>query len=174
MKTLSLPYATNKALRNPGRQHESTQYHDAASVLIVFTSDGTDEQFKIIRKLRDKFQKDNKNVSFLYLLHKNEDRPSVGLDDNMVALDKKDIGYFGDIKNEEANALMNVNYDFMICGDLNSNIYLDLLIAKIDSKCKIGRYVDDKDKFYDFMIRIDQNSDLEFYLNQVYHYTKLF
>ena len=48
------------------------------------------------------------------------------------------------------------------------------LIAKIDSKCKIGRYIDDKDKFYDFMIRIDQNSDLEFYLNQVYHYTKLF
>lgn len=174
MKTLSLPYVTNKALKNMGRQQESTQYHDAASVLIVFTADGADYQFQIMRKLREKFQNDDKGVSFLYLLHKPEDRPSVGLDDGMVALEKKDIGLFGEIKNEEASALVAKDYDFMISADLNPNIYTDLLIAKSQSKCKVGRYLETKDKFYDFMIRIDDGSNLEFYLDQVYHYTKLF
>lgn len=173
MKTLSLPYVTNKALKT-SRDHESKKYIEAATLLVVFTADGTDQQFRTMNSLRQKFQQDNKRVSFLYLLHKIEDKPSVGLDDNMVMLDKKDIGYFGEIRNEAVNALLKVDFDFMISADLESNIYTDLIIAKSNAKCKVGRYLDAKDKFYDFMIQIDETSNLAFYLDQVYHYTKLF
>ncbi len=174
MKTLSLPYATNKALKNPERHHESAQYTDAESVLVLFTSDGTDNKFQAIRQLQESFQVDKKRVSFLYLLLREEDRPGSALDDTMVALETKNIGLFGDIKDGRAGELLESEFDFLINADLKPNIYTDLLIAKSKSRCKIGRYAETRDKFYDFMIQIDEESDLEFFLNQVYHYTTQF
>lgn len=172
MKTLSLPYVTNKALKEAHNDEGSLQYAACKTILIIFTADGNDAKFHQIRRLQEKFQADKKSVSFLYVLLRDEDRPDGALDDHMISVEKKDIGMFGDIKDERVNHTLGQTYDFIINGDLIPNIYSDYLLAKSKSKCKIGRFFDDHDKFYDLMIQTNESSDHEYYINQVYHYIK--
>ncbi len=172
MKTLSLPYVTNRVLKESDKKEGSLQYAACTSILIIFTADGDNSKFSKIRKLQEKFQVDGKQVSFLYVLLKDEDRPNGALDDHMIAIDKKNIGMFGDIKDNSAMHIVKEHYDFVISADLLPNIYSDFIIAKSKSNCKIGRFFDSHDKFYDLMIQTNKENDLEFYLNQVYHYIK--
>jgi len=172
MKTLSLPYVTNKTLKESKDKEGSLQYAASKTILVIFTADGNDSKFHQVRRLQEKFQLDKKTVSFLYLLLKEENRPNGALDDHMIPIDKRNIGMFGDIKEEVVNHILTQKYDFVINADLYPNIYSDYLLAKSKSKCKIGRFFDDHDKFYDLMIQTNDGSDQEYYLNQVYHYIK--
>ena len=172
MKTLSLPYVTNRVLKESDKKEGSLQYAVSNSILIIFTANGNNTKFHEIRKLQEKFQLDRKKVSFLYILLKEEDRPDGALDDHMNSIETKNIGMFGDIKDENVNKVVASHYDFVINADLLPNIYSDFLLAKTKSNCKIGRFFDSHDKFYDLMIQTSEENDLEFYLNQVYHYIK--
>ena len=172
MKTLSLPYVTNRVLKESDKKEGSLQYTASSSILVIFTANGQSSKFHEVRKLQEKLQLDGKKVSFLYILLKEEDRPDGALDDHMIPIDKKHIGMFGDIKDENVSRVVKTHFDFVITADLIPNIYSDYLLAKCKSNCKIGRFYDSHDKFYDLMIQTTEESDLEFYLNQVYHYIK--
>ncbi len=172
MKTISLPFVTNKVLKGSDKKEGNLQYAVSNSILIIFTANGQSSKFHQVRKLQEKFQLDGKKVSFLYVLLKEEDRPDGALDDHMIAIDTKHIGMFGDIKDENVSRIVGSHYDFVITADLIPNIYSDYLLAKCKSNCKIGRFFDSHNKFYDLMIQTTEGSDLEFYLNQVYHYIK--
>jgi len=173
MKTISLPYAIKRSLRANDLHKSSLDYASAEDILILFTADGSDEQFQQVEKAMDQFQQDEKQVSFLYLLLKDENQPSVGLDEHMNKLHKRDIGFMGDLKDERVSKLLNKEFDFCVHADLYPNIYADLILAKVKSRCKIGHHDEARGKFYDFMIRTEHDNDLSLFLNQVYHYAKL-
>ncbi|GEM_PF-3382360 len=172
VKSLSLPYAINRALRKSRNREGNVKYTVANSFLFLFTADGNPRKFEEVMLLKEKLQEDGKNVSILYLLLNEEHKPDGALDDHMVKFDKKDIGLFGNIKDEYVSEILSRNYDFVINVDLHPNIYCDYLMAKCKSNCKIGHYFADHDKFYDMMIQTADDTDEEFYLNQVYHYIK--
>ena len=172
MKTLSLPYFTNRALKNNDYHPGSQKYTNAANVLIIFTATGSDKIFHQVRRLQERFQADKKRVSFLYLLLKEENRPNSALDDHMVALEAKNVSLLGDISQNEVKEMLNTKFDFMINADMYPNMYSEYIMAKSKSNCKIGRFLDNKDKFYDLMIATNEVDDQEYYLDQVYHYIK--
>lgn len=172
MKTLSLPYVTRKSLKENHITRGSVEYQLSQKILIVFTADGTDGQFKQMRRLQQNFQTDKKQVSFLYLLLKDEHQPNGALDDHMLRLHKKDIGFMGEIKDENVLGILNQEFDFMIHADLEPNVYADFLLSKIKARCRIGKNDEMRGQYYDFMIEMEGDNYLESFLNQVYHYAK--
>ena len=90
----------------------------------------------------------------------------------MLRLDKHEVSIFGKLQNEEAEKLLGQTYDYVIHADLECNIYTDLLIAKSKAHCRIGRYFDNHDNFYDLMVKIKEGESLKFLIDQLYFYTK--
>ena len=174
MKTLSLPFVTNKSLKQNNEHKASVEYRRIDNILILFTADGGKEKFQAMRQLQQNFQQDKKRVSFIYLLLKEEDRPDASLDDHMKILRKSDIGFLGEIKNESVRDMIKMEYDLIIHADLKTNIYTDLVLSMLHSRCKIGKHLDDRDKFYDFMIHTNNENNINIYLDEIYHYTKRF
>lgn len=173
MKTLSLPYVTRKSLKENRFTKGSVEYQLSEKILIFFTADGSEEQFKQMRRLQQNFQTDKKQVSFLYLLLKDEQQPNGALDDHMIKLNKKDIGFMGEIKDDRVLETLDQEYDFLIHADIEPNVYADFVLSKIKARCRIGQNDNTRERYYDFMIETEEHNNLELFLNQVYYYAKM-
>lgn len=166
-----LNYRIRKLLKKDKIHRKSISYEKANEILIFFTAEGN-EKFQSIKEFSDRFIVDHKKVAFLYLLMHHEDRPDVGLDDRMKALDKKDINIIGEIKDDEVNTMLSTKYDYLIHADTNKNTYTDLVMAYSKANCRVGKLEAEKEDFYDLLISTKNGHKLRFLLDQFYHYLK--
>jgi hypothetical protein len=173
LKKYTLPWFTKKILRNNKSVRKSTPYSAAKKVLILFTANGN-QKFALVKNLQNKLEKDGIEVSFLYLLQRTDDRPDIHMDEGMVRMQKDNFTALGKLNDPQIKTLAEAEYDYLIHADLESNIYLDLLLAKSKARCRIGRYFTDDNPFYDLMIGISEDKKLNFFLEEVYRYTKSF
>ncbi len=171
LKKYSLPWVANRIAKKNSVKHFTTPYLQSRKILIVFTSNGN-QKIALLKVLQSKMEKENKEVSFLYLLLRDEDRPDVHMDEGMVKLDKREVSLFGQLQNDDAGKLLDQAFDYIIHADLEWNIYTDLIIAKSKARCRIGRHFDEHDSFYDIMIKIRDGETLKYLIDQLYHYTQ--
>jgi hypothetical protein len=155
----------NKTVRS------SFGYAHAKNILIYFTSDGN-QKIALVKGIQNKMEREGKKVKFLFLLLNEEDKPDVHIDDGMERLEMNDFSFFGNIQKPSVRNLLNEDFDYMIHADMETNIFSDLIMAKCNAKCRIGRYFKDHDDRYDMMVSIPGGKDINFLLDQIHHYTK--
>ncbi len=171
LKKYSLPIGLKRSVRKNSVQRRSTSYAEAKSVLLFFTSEGN-QKIALVKGMQNKLEKEGKEVSCMYLLLKDEDKPDVHMDDGMERLEPTDFTLFGDITKPDINELLDKEFDYMIHVDMESTIYSDLIMSKSKAKCRIGRYFEDHDNQYDMMVKISDDKKINFLMDQIYHYTK--
>jgi len=127
---------------------------------------------KRMRALQAQFEKENKQVSFLYILMSEESKSDVHLDEGMIKFEKHDLSFWGEVLDAEVAKVLKKDFDYMIHADLETTIYSELLLSKSAAKCRIGKRFEGKDLFYDLMIDIGSKNQPQYLLEQIYHYTK--
>jgi hypothetical protein len=171
LKKYGLGIGFKRAIRRNKTKRYSSSYSNAKNILVYFTSEGN-LKFAQVKRIQNKMEREGKKVKFLFLLLNEEDKPDVHIDDGMERLEMNDFSFFGNIQKPSVRNLLNEDFDYMIHADMETNIYSDLIMAKCNAKCRIGRYFKDHDDRYDMMVSIPGGKDINFLLDQIHHYTK--
>jgi hypothetical protein len=171
LKKYSLPFGLRKSIKENKARGPSLSYKEAKRILLFFTSEGN-QKMALITNLRNKFEKEGKNVQCIYLIMDKEDMPDVGLDDGMVKITLEDFSLFGKVENAVVKELLDEEFDFMIHADVESNIYTDIIISNARAKCRIGNYTEGRNNQYDMMVGIPSGKGANFLLDQIYYYIK--
>ena len=172
LKKYSLPIGLKRSIKNNiQKDHRSISYDDSDEVLLFFTSEGN-QKFALIKGLQNKLKKEGKKVSCLYLLLHDDDKPDAHMDDGMLKIDPSDFSLFGQMLKPEVEEMLNKEFDFLIHLDMESNIYTDLVMTKSKAKCRIGRFFDEHINQYDMMIKVSDDKKMNYFVDQIYHYTK--
>lgn len=171
LKKYGLPIGLKKSVKKSNVSRHSTNYADAKRVLLFFTSEGN-QKIALVKGLQNKMEKEGKNVTSLYLLMRDEDKPDVHMDDGMERMVPEDFSFFGDILPKKVNEILNEDFDYLIHADMDFSIYSDLILTKCKAKCRIGRYFENHEAQYDMMVGIPDDKKINFLLDQIYHYTK--
>lgn len=158
---------TRRNLRKGKIKRGSVSYDAAESIGILFTVVDRPKH-SLIKKFIKLMEKDKKKVDVLCWLGEGKENYDFIFD----YFTTRDFSLFGHVASQSILLFIQKKFDYLIVLDTESNIFTDNILAKSNAKCRIGIYHDDKDPFYELMIKINKNDSIEELIDQVYHYLK--
>lgn len=158
---------TKRSIRKGKIARGSVSYDEAESVGILFTVIDRPKH-SLIKKFIKQLEKDKKKVDVLCLLGEGKENYDFIFD----YFTTRDFSLFGHIVSKSILLFIQKKFDYLIVLDTEPNIFTDNILVKSNAKCRIGIYHDDKDPFYELMIKINSNNSMEEFIDQVYHYLK--
>ncbi len=159
----------NRNISRLERDKKFVSFSDARNVGIVYlvSNQGIFNKVKLlIRKLNSPYRQ----VMALGFV----DRDSIP--DYCVAansgyyFDKKDLNWYGAPKNNYIKEFINKEFDIIIDLTLEEVYVLQYIVALSKSKLKVGRFSKSTEKYYDLMIKNDNNTLSDEYIDQILHY----
>jgi hypothetical protein len=171
MKKFFLSTAIRRLIKQNIAERYNTPFGEASTFLVFFTAAGN-EKINEMRSFEKKLKADGKNVVFIYFLKNEEDAHDVGLDEGMIRYKMTDVNFFGQLKNEDLLQLLEQDFDFLLHVDKEHCLYTDLILAKSKARCRVGNYEENKHTIYDLMVKVNENTNYDFLLEQMYRYTK--
>ena len=149
MKLNFLKYKTKNFLKTNSALRTSLPYKQASSIGIIFSvEDRTkhDEVKDFVKKL----EHDGKQVKVMSYLPKNKDNYEFMYD----FFTDKDISFWGNITSESANRFAEIPFDFLFYLDTNPNPFILNILARSKAKCRVGKFWDEGQRFFEFMIEV--------------------
>jgi len=119
------------------------------------------------KKLQNLFKLDS--THFKILTYK--DKKSSYNEFNGVVVIENDINWQGNINSKDVNDFLNNSFDILIDYTQHNNQSIQLIVAKIDSKLKVG-YKDKNDELYDFMINVG-TSEINMFNKEMIYYLSI-
>jgi len=161
-----LPFKTKVALKTNKAIRISEGYTQARKVGVIFTYSG-EKNLILVNKFLDRMEQEGKEVQLLIYVAK------VGKDDTygFPHFTIKDLDFWGSFDNELLFNFEQSVFDYLINVDIQSNIVIENVLANSKAKCRVGRYQEHRQNFYELMIDYKEES-YEQFLVQVYHYIK--
>ncbi|MBL3655941.1 DUF6913 domain-containing protein [Fulvivirga sediminis] len=162
-----LGYRTSSILKNNKAKRLSTNYKDAGSIGIIYTSEDWGKHH-IVKEFKKSLEDDGKEVKVLTLLPK-------GLENFEFLFDfftTKDISFWGNFTAEQVHKFVNATFDYLFYLDTKSNLLIKNILALSKARCRVGKYEETDSQFFELMIntRSDSTSEL---VNEMYKYTKI-
>lgn len=165
MKFRFLRYKTKGFLKRNKALRVSLPYQQALSVGILFSVEDKlkhDEIKEFIRHL----EHDGKQVKVISFLPKNKDNYEFMFD----FFTEKDLSFWGNINSTTALNFTELPFDFLYYIDTTPNPMLMNLIARSKAKCRVGKFWEDKESFFEMMIQ--SNNGHKTLIETMYRYTK--
>lgn len=156
-KTRSL-LKTNKALRS------SLPYKQALSIGIVFTVEDRHKHDEI-KDFIKKLERDGKHVKVMSFLPKHTDNYEFLFD----FFTEKDVNFWGNITSDSTNRFSEVTFDFLFYLDTIPNPLILNLIAKSKARCRVGKFWEKSEAFFEFMI--ETKNGTRSLIDGIYKYT---
>jgi hypothetical protein len=144
----------------------TVSYADARSIGILFTQSDR-KKYQAIRDLVKRFKNDDKHVEVLCYLEKGGENYDFRYD----YITSKDVGLWGKMQSPSALKFAEIGFDYLYYLDLNSNIYLENIMAMCKSCCRIGFYNKENNGLLDLMIQVSNTSTMESAIDQILFYT---
>ncbi|MCG8319216.1 MAG: hypothetical protein MI921_06915 [Cytophagales bacterium] len=170
MSTISdklLTRNTKRVIKKGKVKRHSVSYEQAESIGILFTVIDRPKH-TLIKKFIKLLEKDKKQVDVLCWLGEGKENYDFIFD----YFTTRDFSLFGGIVSRSISQFVEKKFDYLIVLDIESNIFTDNILAKSNAKCRVGKYYDDKNPFYELMIKINKDNSIEELIDQVYHYLK--
>jgi hypothetical protein len=155
---------TSSWLRRNKAARSTTAYNTAVSIGVIFCIE--DEtllpQFdSFIHKL----QQDNKKVTVLAYFPQKITFYTYKYD----CFTPQNISFWGNFNTDEVNSFVKKPFDYLFHLDDKPSTVVNGILAQSKAKCRIGKYAESNDPYYELMI----NTEKKDYLNEMYNYTSI-
>lgn len=147
MKLTFLRYHTNSQVKKNKTHRESVTFAKAQSVGILFSVEDR-AKHDVVKELIKKLEGEGKKVTVLAFLP--EKKENFEFLFNYFTI--KDISFFGSLQSNDALTFANVAFDFLYCLDQVPNLMLLNILARCKAKCRIGKYVEGNEAYFEMMI----------------------
>lgn len=160
-------------MRIRNREVQSVGLDSARSIGIIFNA--RDERtFKQIREFADRLRGGGlRSVKALGFVPKAEVASFLQSSQDFDFFTREDFNWYYKPQGRKVVGFISEPFDILI--DLRINKFIPLLFVVGLSRAhfKVGRYGEKFKEFYDLMIDVDGNSDLQYLIDQVMHYLKM-
>jgi hypothetical protein len=165
-------FLLQREIRNSNRQAAVIPFSDAKSIGILY--DATqDQDYELIKNYVKDLRGYSKDVLALGYYNRKE-LPATRL--MKLGLDfftQKALNWKLKPNHPIVTNFMNREFDILICMNLDRSIPIRYISSMTKAKFKIGKYDPDCARIFDFMIKVEDNSDMRILIEQVNHYLKL-
>ncbi len=160
-----LNWRTQSALRKNGNLHASTPYKKTHTIGIIFSVEDR-QKHDDIKELVKLLENDGKQVQVLEFLPKKKENYEFLFDFFTV----QDLNFWGKIVNAQAQKFAETPFDYVFYIDSEHNPLILNLLAGSKAHCRVGRYQEGNEPFFEFMIQTD--GTLKGLMENMYKYTK--
>ena len=166
-------YFLKKELRIRKREVQGMGLEDARSIGIVFNA--KDERtFKLIREFSDKLRGGGlRTVKSLGFVPKEEVAAFLKSSQDFDFFTRDDFNWHYRPQGRKVAGFIGESFDILIDLRLSKFTPLLFIVALSRAHFKVGRYRTDFKEFYDLMIDVDDNADLEYFISQIEHYLSM-
>jgi len=159
--------------KNKNRQNSAgVNYKNAVRIAILSESQTIDTSQYIIDFISS-IRKDSKEISTLEYLNNSIKLSVKSWKQTQFYLHKKNLNFLNLPKKEPLKEFLEKEYDIIINLCITNNIYLHYMSTITNSKLKIGPYNSEFESCYDFMIHIDEETDINSFVSSVETYLKM-
>jgi hypothetical protein len=164
MKLNLLRYKTRLVARSNKALRTSLPYRQAIQIGLIFTAEDK-QKHEEIKELVKRLEHEGKQVKVLSFLPKNKENYDFMFD----FFSEADLSFWGNITNETANRFANVPFDFLFYLDTSPNPHILNIIARSQSKCRVGLYAPDLVPYFELMVEIKNGTRT--LIDAIYRYT---
>ncbi len=161
-----LKLKTSSYLKRNRTLRSSMPYKQAAKVGIIFTAEDK-QKHELIKDFIRKLEHDGKKVATISFLPKKKENFEFLFD----FFTDKDLTFWGNITSPNASTFAETPFDYLFYLDSEPNLLIMNLLAKSKAKCRIGKYMDNNEPYFEFMIESSQG--IKGLIDEMYKYTSL-
>lgn len=165
MKLSFLKYKTKAYLRGNKAIRTNLPYQQARSIGIIFTVEDK-AKHDAIKDFIKHLEHDGKQVKVISYLPKNKDNYDFMFD----YFTEGDLSLFGNITSSIAERFTKNQFDFLYCLDTTPNPLILNLVAKSAAKCRVGKYWENEQGFFELMI--ESQNETKAMIETMYKYTR--
>jgi hypothetical protein len=164
MKFKLLKYRTNSYLKNNKTLRYNGAYQKAVSIGVIFTVEDRQKHDHIKTFIR-RLERDGKQVKALGYLPKDQENYEFLFD----FFTYREISVWGNITATSALNFADMPFDFLIYLDTSPNELILNLIAKSKARCRVGKFWQHAEAFFEMMIETE--GDSKALIDHMYRYT---
>ncbi len=165
MKLTFLKWRTESALRKNKSLRTSTPYKKSNSIGVIFSVEDRQKHDDIKEFVR-RLEQDGKQVKVLEFLPKMKENYEFLFDFFTI----NDLNFWGKIDNAKAAHFSQTAFDYLFYVDSDHNPLILNLLAQSKAHCRVGRYMQEDEPFFEFMI--ENKGTLRGLIDNMYTYTK--
>ncbi|MCU0393239.1 MAG: hypothetical protein MUE81_19170 [Thermoflexibacter sp.] len=150
-------------------QRQTPNYDEAKSIGILLYTQNIN-MTKSIQKLLHTFEKDGKKVTVLAYFPDKENHLEFNF--QHFVLTEQEITNWGEIKSEIVETFIHQPFDYLYCISKESSLVFKYILAKSKAKCRVGKYEKSEAAFFELMIDLKTEQDIDFFVQQALHYTQ--
>jgi hypothetical protein len=162
-------YFLNRELKRFSRNKKLINYRDIKNIGILYTLD-SESTYNKVSVFVEKMRKDNKKLKALgFIKNKkisNKFLPKLSFD----FFSENDLNWYKKLDNKYVKDFINKEFDLLINIDFDNIFPLKYITAKSKASLKTGLFNNQNSKYFDLMIKMDNDKDLDEFFNQVIHY----
>lgn len=167
-----LKYLIRKHQKKIRHNSNGVSYKNAVRIAILSESQTIDTSQYIIDFISD-IRKDAKEITTLEYLNNSIKLSVKSWKQTQFYLHKNNLNFLNLPKKEPLKEFLEKEYDIIINLCITNNIYLHYISAITNSKLKIGPYNQEFESCYDFMIRVNAETDINSFVSSVDTYLKM-
>src|ERR1041385_1913871 len=156
---------TRKALRKNPSLRANLPYKQAHTFGILFTVEDKQKHLDI-KDFIHQLEQDGKSVQVLEYLPLKKENYEFKFDFFTI----KDLTFWGKINSAHAQKFSATSFDYLFYIDREPNPLALYLLAESKAKCRVGRFVEEDELFFEMMI--GQNGTTKGLIDTMYKYTK--
>lgn len=156
---------TASALKKNRAHRVSIPYKQAATVGIIFSVEDKQKHHDV-KEFIHKLELDGKKVQVLEFLPAKKENYEFMFDFFTI----KDLNFWGNLESAIAAKFADTPFDFLFYVDKESNPLILHLLARSKAHCRIGRFTETNNAYYELMI--EQNGTTKGLMETMYNYTK--
>jgi hypothetical protein len=167
-----LKYLIRQHLKKVRHNSNGVNYKNAVRIAVLSESQTIDTSQYIIDFISD-LKKDTKEITTLEYLNNSIKLSVKSWKQTQFYLHKQNLNFLNLPKKEPLREYLEKEFDIVINLCITNNIYLHYISTITNAKLKIGPYYPEFESCYDFMIDINENTDINTFVNSVDTYLKM-
>ncbi len=126
----------------------SVRFIEAKNIGILFCSD-TLEKHQAVKRIIAELEGLGKQVDVLTYLGKGKDNHEF----LFKYFTKKDFNMWGRVENSHITDFVNKEFDFVLCFDFQTNLYMKYILSASHAKCRIGYLEEEAGDYFELMVK---------------------
>lgn len=165
-------YILEREWRTVKRDVRSVNMNSAKNVGIMFNARDK-KQFGVIKAFVTELRSDGKKVKALGFVPKKELIELLETDEDYGFFGSDDFNWYFKPKGRKVVGFMSEPFDLLIDLRLKKSIPLLFIVSLSRATFKVGRFREEFKEFYDLMIEMEDENELDNFISQVKHYLNM-